>query len=373
MDFSFLDAPFLHNTAGQWLTALAALAIALLLRRPLAALLSKATARVACRLTGGRYARLFRSLVQRPLAGLIGTAALYVAITRVVWPFDHVLMHRTAKDGTRTDVTISDFLDNAALLFAVFFAALLCSRIVDFLFRAQIERARRADDHARRQVLPLLREVVKIVLWSIALLWVLGGVFGVNVPALITGLGIGGVAIALAAKESVENTFAAFVILADKPFQAGDVIKLGAVEGTVERVGFRSSRLRSLEGSVLVIPNKRLVDETLENLSQRALRRVVIRAAVRFGTLDAESAIRTVRAALEGVEGLAAPPEVVLESVGETAYTLLSTYSLPFPLAPSAEAELRGHAAAALYRALGEWTTAATPTAAPIPAPPTAG
>jgi len=90
--------------------------------------------------------------------------------------------------------------------------------------------------------------------------------------ALITGLGIGGVAIALAGKETVENFFASFTILSDKPFQTGDVIKLGETEGTVERIGFRSTRLRNLDGSATVIPNQNLVSQNVTNLSTRDTR-----------------------------------------------------------------------------------------------------
>ena len=95
-----------------------------------------------------------------------------------------------------------------------------------------------------------------------------------NVASIITGLGIGGLAVALAAKESLENLLASFTIFLDKPFVVGDSVKIGNIVGTVERVGFRSTRIRTLEKSLVSMPNKKMVDDVLDNLTNRNIRRV---------------------------------------------------------------------------------------------------
>ncbi|MBA3900887.1 MAG: mechanosensitive ion channel family protein, partial [Bacteroidetes bacterium] len=102
---------------------------------------------------------------------------------------------------------------------------------------------------------------------------ILSGVFRLDIGTLVAGIGIGGLALALAAKESLENLLASFTIFLDKPFVLGDLVQVGGILGVVEKVGFRSTRLRTLERSFLTIPNKKMVDTELDNLSLRTFRR----------------------------------------------------------------------------------------------------
>ena len=103
---------------------------------------------------------------------------------------------------------------------------------------------------------------------------ILGSVFKLNIGSLIAGLGIGGLAIALAAKESLENLIGSFTIFLDKPFSVGDLITIGGVSGVVEKIGFRSTRIRTLDKTYVTVPNKKLVDDNLDNLSLRTNMRV---------------------------------------------------------------------------------------------------
>ncbi len=105
----------------------------------------------------------------------------------------------------------------------------------------------------------------------LALFFVLGFIFKVNIVALVGGLGIGGLALALASKETVENLFGSFTIFFDKPFTVGDHVKVGNVEGFVEGIGLRSTRIRTLERSLLTIPNKKMIDAELENVTLRSM------------------------------------------------------------------------------------------------------
>ncbi|MBS1689671.1 MAG: mechanosensitive ion channel family protein, partial [Bacteroidetes bacterium] len=164
--------------------------------------------------------------------------------------------------------------------------------------------------------------------------WILGSVCHVNIPALITGLGIGGVAIALAAKESVENLFAAFTILTDKPFNTGETIKLGDLEGAVERIGFRSTRMRASDGSAYIVPNQKLVGENLVNLSRRDTRGVKVTVNIKYGiphdTLDAM--ITELKTEIKKVVHLIDPLEITIEGFGINGLQLVVNYHLPNPL-----------------------------------------
>jgi MscS family membrane protein len=106
----------------------------------------------------------------------------------------------------------------------------------------------------------------------------------VNVSSLIAGLGIGGLAFALAAKDTVENLFGSFTVLMDRPFQIGDWVVIGELEGTVEELGLRSTRIRTFYNSVITVPNSRLVHTAVDNLGSRRYRRVKCMISVQYDT-----------------------------------------------------------------------------------------
>jgi MscS family membrane protein len=121
---------------------------------------------------------------------------------------------------------------------------------------------------------PFIKEGLKICITLISLFFTLGLVFKLNVASLIAGLGIGGLAIALAAKESLENLLASFTIFFDKPFTVGDLIDVAGIRGNVERIGFRSTRIRTVEKSFVTVANKKLIEGVLDNITLKTLQRV---------------------------------------------------------------------------------------------------
>ena len=112
----------------------------------------------------------------------------------------------------------------------------------------------------------------------------MGNVFGVNVTALATGLGIGGIALAMASKESLENLLGSFTIFFDRPFTVGDTVTVGSVTGRVEKVGFRSTRIRTFDKSLVTVPNKKMIDAELDNLGLRSVRRVKFNVGLTYET-----------------------------------------------------------------------------------------
>lgn len=129
----------------------------------------------------------------------------------------------------------------------------------------------------------LLRWIVTVVIWSVALLLFLGNL-GVDITGLVAGLGIGGVAIALAAQSTIGNFFSAFSIIADKPFQRGDLIRFGGTSATVEEIGLRTTRLRSVDGHEIVVSNTKLLDEPIDNLRRMEEHRAVLTVGVAYET-----------------------------------------------------------------------------------------
>jgi len=112
----------------------------------------------------------------------------------------------------------------------------------------------------------------QVFLYIIAVLLILQNI-GYNVAGLLAGLGIGGLAVALAGKETLANLFGSIAVLMDRPFQVNDLIRLGATEGTVEKIGLRSTRVRTPEGFLVSIPNQNITTSEVVNLSARPTRR----------------------------------------------------------------------------------------------------
>lgn len=124
-----------------------------------------------------------------------------------------------------------------------------------------------ASESAIANAMALIRVLVSVALFAIAIIVILDNL-GVNVTALVAGLGIGGIAIGLAAQGIFSDLFAALAILFDKPFRRGDTIRYGQSIGTVERIGLKTTRLRSLEGQQLVIANTKLLDQEISNFAE---------------------------------------------------------------------------------------------------------
>ena len=150
----------------------------------------------------------------------------------------------------------------------------------------------------------------RVFVFTIGLIAALSAL-GVPVNSVIAGLGIGGVAIAFAAQKTVENFFGAFAIGVDQPLRVGDWVRVGTVEGTVERVGLRSTRIRTLDRSVVTIPNGKLSDMQIETYAERERIRLAATLALAYGTTAAQ-----LREVVTGIEALLrAHPKIWPETV----------------------------------------------------------
>ncbi len=125
--------------------------------------------------------------------------------------------------------------------------------------------------------------IIRIVLWSIGLLMILSNL-GINVSALIASMGIGGIAIALAAQNILSDLFSSFSIYFDKPFQIGDYIVVGTDNGIVKKIGLKTTRIQTLQGEELVIGNKELTNVRVQNFKKLKDRRVVFHFGVTYDT-----------------------------------------------------------------------------------------
>ncbi len=155
--------------------------------------------------------------------------------------------------------------------------------IIDLVATYFHKLASRTENRFDDLLIPLLHKSAKVVITLLAFLFV-AQAMGSNLAALLTGLGIGGLALALAAKDTLANLFGSITVLLDRPFQIGDWICMGKVEGTVEEVGFRSTRVRTFYDSVISVPNSNLTNSEIDNYGRRSFRRFTTKIGITYDT-----------------------------------------------------------------------------------------
>lgn len=165
--------------------------------------------------------------------------------------------------------------------------------LINFIALIFEQKAKLTKDKRDDQLIIFFRDFLKAIVAIFGVLFLIKAGFNQNVGTVITGLSIVGAALALAAKESLENLIASFVIFFDKPFFTGDTLKVNNVSGTVERIGLRSTRIRTLDKTLITVPNKQMVDSAVDNLSMRNQRRAEIKLefSPKSSTQDIEALI----------------------------------------------------------------------------------
>jgi MscS family membrane protein len=134
------------------------------------------------------------------------------------------------------------------------------------------------------QIVPLVRKTLRVFIVIVFSLFIAQNVFEVNITAWLAGLGIAGLAVSLAAQDSIKNLFGSITVLLDKPFAVGDRIQFGDADGFVEEIGFRSTRLRTFTGHLITIPNMKFIDGNVENISARAFIRRTMNITITYDT-----------------------------------------------------------------------------------------
>jgi MscS family membrane protein len=276
---------FLGLTSVQWLLLAAFVAGSLVV----AILLSKLVGSIL-RTVMRRFAMVPNDAVVRAVARSL---ALGVVAETDRWFVPLLGLTQTATDSVRLWIDA----------FAVVFVVIAAYRLVDLLCHRLVEHFLRHRSNARDSTVtlaPLIASATKVLVVVIGATTVLG-LLGVNVAAIITGLSIGGAALALASQDTIRNLFGSMMILADEPFAVGDWVVVQGAEGVVEEIGFRSTRIRTFADSVITVPNGRLADMTVDNMGLRTLRRyrtvVFLEASTDAARIDAF--VREVRTLVE--------------------------------------------------------------------------
>lgn len=163
------------------------------------------------------------------------------------------------------------------------FATMFFYKLVDILGLYFAKVAERSSNTLDDQLVPLIRKILKVFVLIVGFVAILRG-FKFDIWPLLTGLSIGGLAFALAAQDTLKNFFGSLMIFIDKPFQIGDWVTSGQIDGTVEEVGFRSTRIRTFRDSVLYVPNSIISNSTVDNHGLRKYRRFYTKLSITYDT-----------------------------------------------------------------------------------------
>jgi MscS family membrane protein len=167
---------------------------------------------------------------------------------------------------------------------AVIAAAWVLFRLVSVVEHLLRRMTRRTEASLDNQLVPLVRKTLRAFVVIVAAVFIAQTVYEWDIGAVLAGLGIGGLAFALAAKDMLANFFGSATIFADRPFQMGDRILFKGYDGIVEEVGFRTTRLRLLDGNLVTLPNALVANEPIENVSRRPSIRRVLNVTVTYDT-----------------------------------------------------------------------------------------
>lgn len=207
----------------------------------------------------------FNELVGKPMQFFGLMVALYVSFTLLNIPKQVQLFEE--------HIRIHFYLNILLKLLLTIGVTRILIKVTEYVGERWIEKAAESESKLDDQLVPFAIDGIKVLLVIFAFMFVLGAIFKANVTALVGGLGIGGLAVALAAQESLANLLGSFTIFLDKPFTVGDIVDFNGIVGTIEKVGFRSTRIRTLDKSYVTVPNKALVGAPLNNITESTHRR----------------------------------------------------------------------------------------------------
>ena len=262
----YLFKEFYGNTIQNWLIALAILVSSFILVKMLYWVFSNVFKKITSK-TKTNLDDVLLSKLEKPLTYLVLVGGYWIAI--------HYLKF---SDG------ISEVLENAAYFALVIDITAIFSRVFDALIsEIVLPLSEKSESSFDNQLIPVVQKGVRSIIWVLGVIIGLDNI-GFDITAMIAGLGIGGLALALAAQDSVKNIFAGIMIFLDKPFRLNDRIQINGHDGSVEEVGLRSTRIRTLEGRIVTIPNCTFTDNSVINVTSQPALKVKLNLGLTYDT-----------------------------------------------------------------------------------------
>jgi len=262
----FFSEKFYYNNIGDWLIAaaivLATVIVAKLAYWVLRNIIQKLTAKTKTTLDD----ILLESLQQPIVFGMV-VFGIWFALDNLYFP-----------------EWIDDIINKSYFFLIIINITWVIARVIAAMIEEYlVPIVEKSESDLDDQLLPVVRKTLKILIWSIGVIIALNNV-GFEVGAVLAGMGIGGLALAMAAKDTVSNLFGGIMIFTDKPFIIRDRVKIEGFDGIVEEIGIRSTRLRTLAGRIITIPNAKFTDGIVENISSEPTRKVALNLGLTYDT-----------------------------------------------------------------------------------------
>jgi MscS family membrane protein len=314
----FFNQAYFDNTVNDYFVSFGIILFIVLLNRIISKYFAGLIFSLVKRIWRNVDKKSFLDLLIHPLGAFVVVAVSMIALNRLHFPGQwNVEIYRyPLKD-------IFASIGTAALIISFIWLTL---SMIDFIATILERRANLTAGFIDNQLIIFFKDFFKVLLGIAGILMILHFAFNFDVGNLLTGLSIVGAAVALSLRESLENLIASFVIFFDRPFTTGDVVKVQAITGTVEKIGLRSTRIRTDQKTYVTVPNKQMVDSILDNLSLRTQYKGELRLE-----LDLTTPSQKVQEFLKGAKAILSRKEienssVVLNSISGNAFLINGDY-----------------------------------------------
>lgn len=263
----FLHQQFLDNSIQNYLQVLGIVLLVLIIKKYFSKFITQIIFSSIGRSIEVEKRKEISRVLIKPLGFLILVFITIVAFDKLNFP--------AAFQFKIYKLNIGEILNSLSNFTLIIIFIWVLFRLIDFISIILETKADQTITKIDNQLIFFFRDFIKVILVVVSLLLILKFVFYKPIGNILTGLSIVGAAIALSAKESLENLIASFIIFIDKPFSIGDIVKINNFSGTIEKIGLRSTRIRTLEKTYISVPNKQMVDSIVDNLSMRLNRKAI--------------------------------------------------------------------------------------------------
>lgn len=308
------------NAAWRFALVLIIVLAVMLAGRIVQFLLNSYAARTARKKGEGPLTLIFKALANPTYVAVFAAGVFFCKVPLVF------------HDDTGIRLAIGDTWATMAQVIAAIAVAYALYRLVDvieyYLNRLVSKTETKLDD----MLVPVVRKALRVTIAIVAVLLISESILGANVKSLLLSAGVGGIAVALAAKDTIANFFGSIMIFTDRPFQMGELVKIGDHIGPIEEVGFRSTRMRTMQGHLVTIPNSTIANSMVENIGKRPFirRTSTITITYNSGHAKAKKAVEIIKEILADAPELNSdpdrPPRVYFTEFTDWALSIYMSY-----------------------------------------------
>lgn len=306
----YLTQTFYGNTIAEWGYALLIIIGAFVVGKLLYWFTTNVVRRVTVR-TKTNLDDLIIDMVEEPIVFALTAGGIWYGLRQLELP-----------------EVADDWIDQGVQFLIVLMLTWLVARLLDALYKEYlVPLAEKSETDLDDQLLPVVRRGTSLAVWSLGVIVALNNA-GYDIGALLAGLGIGGLALAMAAKDTVSNVFGGVTIFTDQPFIINERIKISGFDGVVKEIGMRSTRLETREGRLVTIPNSTFADSPVENVTREPWRRVVLDIGLTYDTTPEKmrQAIAIIEAVIEENPNLENQRTVSFNDFGDFALNIHVRY-----------------------------------------------